>query len=93
MDNNTKKDKERECVKSLKAFEQMWNHTKHEKNRGEGPKAHQPFKGNEKNQRRNREQGPTCMGKETKVTRAVMEALAGTTRRKRRRVVLLVSIF
>ena len=34
MDNNTKKDKERECVKSLKAFEQMWNHTKHEKNRG-----------------------------------------------------------
>ena len=54
---------------------------------------YQYFKGNEKNQRRNREQGPTCMGKETKVTRAVMEALAGTTRRKRRRVVLLVSIF
>ena len=44
-DNNTKKEKERECVKKLEAFEQMQNHTKHGQIRGQGPKAHQPLKG------------------------------------------------
>ena len=83
----------RECVKSLKAFEQSGTTLNTDKSEARDPRHINPSKAARKTREEIGSKGLPAQGRKRTRHFAAMETLAGTARRRRRRVVHLVSIF